>query len=507
MIAVRELLLSRRRRDRGVTFAGPEGTSSLSYDEIVGRGIDFAREIGRRAGRDRFIGLIWVNPSIECLIAMTAVVLAGGIPVPLHGYAAAGDLRRTVGRLEPDVAILSPDKLDLWRRLQAGGHRLAGRLFDGASGREIDAGDGGAVRERRYVPPDETCMVFLSSGSTGEPKGIMLSDRNIASNLDAILDYTSLSDEDRVLITKSPGYCSTVTGEWLAAQAAGADATLTGGLVHPLELARLVRDHAPTFLSTVPPVLQALADSAKWSPEEWASLRMLQVAGGPVPHGTLVRMADRLPRAELIFGYGLTEASPRVAYLPYGQLRNKPGSVGIPLQGVSVSIVRDGAEAARGQPGEVVVQGPNVMLGYYGDPERTAEVLDSRGLRTRDIGRMDADGYLYITGRADNAVHVGGHTIYPEAVELALSECPGIGEAAVVAVEDDRWGSRLVAVIAGEGSASERELHAWCGRQLQPAMRPREFRFVARLPRTPTGKLDRVALKSLAKENRHVHGR
>ncbi|MFD1906447.1 AMP-binding protein [Paenibacillus rhizoplanae] len=118
-----------------------------------------------------------------------------------------------------------------------------------------------------------------------------------------------------------------------------------------------------------------LIHSAKWAAEDLLTLRQMLIVGGPMPAVMLLRLADRLPHVRLTPSYGLTEASPRVSYLPYAQLRTKPQSAGIPINGVELAIVQDGREAATGESGEVVVRGPNVMIGYYDDPDRTREIL------------------------------------------------------------------------------------------------------------------------------------
>ncbi|WP_164779399.1 class I adenylate-forming enzyme family protein [Paenibacillus kobensis] len=506
---LRELFHRARRHDRGITYAARNGESDwISYAEWGTRMDLLAERLKQERLRPKFIGAVWMAPTPECLAVIGAVLLAGGIPLPIHSYMPGPDVLRLIRKFEPEAVFVSEDKLPTLEEWNMQGEELPFYLYAGMASGPI-RGIGTAPRPvRRYTPPEATRMIFLSSGSTGEPKGIMLSDRNMLSNVNGILHYTSLCDEDTVLLSKSLGYCSTIVGEWFAAMACGANLILSGGFVHPFEMIRCVRSNKVTFLCTVPSAILPLIHSAKWVAEDLLPLRHLLIVGGPMPAGMLLRLADRLPHVRLMPSYGLTEASPRVSYLPYAQLRTKPQSAGIPLNGVELAIVQDGREVATGESGEVVVRGPNVMIGYYDDPDRTSEVLGPLGLHTRDTGYLDEDGYLHLTGRTDNALLVGGHTVHPEAVESVILSLPGVVDVAVSAVEDLQWGHRLIAVVVSETSTepvSDSELHAWCVKRLSSALRPREFRFVTALPRTASGKLDRKALKSMVKEEDHVH--
>ncbi|WP_339314472.1 class I adenylate-forming enzyme family protein [Paenibacillus sp. FSL M7-0896] len=506
---LRELFQRARRHDRGITYAARSGESDwTSYAELGNRMDLLAERLKQEQLRPNFIGAVWMAPTPECLAVIGAVILAGGIPLPIHSYMPGQDMLRLIRKFEPEAVFVSEEKLPILAEWNMQGEELPFCLYAGMASGPV-AGISAAPRPvRRYTPPEAARMIFLSSGSTGEPKGIMLSDHNMLSNVDAILDYTSLCDKDIVLLSKSLGYCSTIVGEWFAAMASGANLVLSGGFVHPFEMIQCVRTNKVTFLCTVPSAILPLIHSAKWSAEDLLTLRQMLIVGGPMPAVMLLRLADRLPHVRLTPSYGLTEASPRVSYLPYAQLRTKPQSAGIPINGVELTIVQDGREAATGESGEVVVRGPNVMIGYYDDPDRTREILGPLGLHTRDTGYLDEDGYLHLTGRSDNALLVGGHTVYPEAVESVLLSLPGVADAAVSAVEDLQWGHRLIAVVVSEASTepvSSSELHAWCVKRLSPALRPREFRFVTALPRTASGKLDRKALKSMVKEEEHVH--
>jgi acyl-coenzyme A synthetase/AMP-(fatty) acid ligase len=206
--------------------------------------------------------------------------------------------------------------------------------------------------------------------------------------------------------------------------------------------------------------------------------------------------------------YGLTEASPRVTYLPSHRLTTKPDSIGIPISGVHVGIYRDGQQVSIGEYGEIIVNGPNVMLGYYNDVQRTADFLKEYGLRTSDMGYMDEEGYIYVTGRLDHALNVAGHTLYPEMLEKILIYHPQVREAAVVGMTDEIYGQRPMAFVVWDGLIKDEqksmdELHHYCRDHLSAIHYLKEICFVQQLPMTINGKLDRSALHSMVKERKY----
>jgi acyl-CoA synthetase (AMP-forming)/AMP-acid ligase II len=507
------------RKDRGFHYGGGAERSYISYAELYAESLEMAAELKRLPLRRRFVAPIWMEPTPACFRAFMAVVLADGIPVPLHGFASAAETADRCLGLEAEVLLVSGRGLEALRaegaeeKLAADGTLLlngeTGRLLGGDQ--ELASLRAAPREARRYTPPDETAVVFLSSGSTGRPKGIMLSDRNLVSNLDAIGRSLTLTEQDAVLLTKSFGYCSTITGEWLLALDTGMNIRLEPGLLHPLQLVTAIRSSSSTFVCTVPAVAMALAKSETWKVEDLVGLRKLLVVGASMPSDMLALLQRRMPGVDIRTGYGLTEASPRVTCLPAGGLLHKPGSAGCAINGVEIAIYRERQRVLTpGQPGEVVVKGPNVMLGYYDDPERTAHALASYGLRTSDVGYLDEDGCLYLTGRLDNAFNVAGHLFHPEMLENALLTHPEVREAAVAGLPDGLTGYRPFALIvpglmpetAAAAEQLKQRLNAFCTNKLSAPARPKDIFLAAELPRTNTGKLDRPGLQRKIKEVR-----
>ncbi|MWC29851.1 class I adenylate-forming enzyme family protein [Paenibacillus sp. MMS18-CY102] len=505
------------RPDQGFYFENEDTgvTDWIPYAQMVESAQQLAAKLLDYKPRHRFIAAIWMEQTPSCFIAFMAIVFAGGIPIPIHSYYKKHEVEPILARMKPEFLLVSASRASEF--LQEAVDEHMGEKVGASSTLLIDGETGdlfGNVQSlsasriekgQNYRPPEDTAVLFLSSGSTGIPKGIQLSGRNLLSNVHAIQGYLKLTSDDKVLIAKSFGYSSTITGEWLLALEAGASINLTPGIFHPLQLVRLIRDYGTTFLCTVPSVLVPLLKSTRWKPETLSSLRQLIVVGGPVSPEHLQRLQELLPWTAIMPCYGLTEASPRVTYLPAHRLADKPQSVGIAVDGVTINIYANGIPVKSGIVGEVVVNGPNVMLGYWDDPAASAAVLTANGLSTSDMGYLDEEGFLFISGRKDNALNVGGHTFFAEAVEKQLSEHPLVQDVAVAGIDDSVWGQRLLAVIVMDGSTMDEaegrsKLFAYCQERLPAVQRPKEIYIAEQLPKTTTGKLDRKALQTIVKE-------
>ncbi len=195
--------------------------------------------------------------------------------------------------------------------------------------------------------------------------------------------------------------------------------------------------------------------------------------------------------------YGQTEATSRLTWLPPDRLMEKLGSVGIPVDGVDIRVAdENGCTLPVGSEGEVLVRGQSVMLGYWQAPEASALALRDGWLRTRDIGWLDEDGFLWIAGRSDDLIKTGAHRVHPQDVEDVIAELAGVRESAVVGIDDEMLGQAIAAYIVAEGSRPEleRDIRAHCRKRMAPYKIPRTIHFIDTLPRTASGKVRRAAL-------------
>ena len=230
-------------------------------------------------------------------------------------------------------------------------------------------------------------------------------------------------------------------------------------------------------------------------PYDISALRYFGFGGSKIPDGTLERLSADFPSVRFWSGYGMTEASPLIAQ-PFQALpAEKLGSVGVPLPGVKVLLETEtGRTDAPDCPGEIVVQGPNVMLGYYGDEAATREILRDGWLHTGDIGYFDRDGYLYICGRKKSMLLVRGFNVYPEEVEGRLLECPLVADCVVFGAEDQPGTETVCAdIVPAAAGVTAEAVQNWCAAHLADYKRPRRIRLTARIEKTSTGKNRRAA--------------
>jgi acyl-CoA synthetase (AMP-forming)/AMP-acid ligase II len=351
--------------------------------------------------------------------------------------------------------------------------------------RETDALEVVPVDSSRRELDARAALILFTSGSSGAPKAAVLSKAGLQANIDAILGYLPVRPESRTPIVLPLAYSYALVGQAFVTLRAGGALVGLGELAYPAEQLQAMERLGCDGLSSVPTALRVLAEVAAELPAgERPRLRYVASAGGPLDRATIDRVRAAFPEARLYNQYGLTEASPRVTAISEREPQFLQGSVGKPIAGTTVRAV----------DGELVVSGPSVMLGYLDDPAETQRAIGPDGLHTGDRGRVDADGYVYVDGRADGVVKIGGERVSAEEVAEVLRAAPGVFEAGVVAIPDDRLGARLVAfVIGGEKAA----LQAWLRDRLPPAKRPR-LEQVTELPRTANGKLDLAALKAQA---------
>jgi long-chain acyl-CoA synthetase len=318
----------------------------------------------------------------------------------------------------------------------------------------------------------------------------MLSHEGLVVNQWAHAQSVGLRSSDRALVTLPLyfGYCN--TAQILAHLALGGFLVLAPySHFAPVAFCRLIEEHGVTVTTVVPAMLEMLVGLRNLRRFDLSSLRMICFGGSGLSEDRQAVVQAALPHVELVQTYGQTEAGPRVTTLRGPDAAGRPGSAGFPIAGVTVDVVDDaGLPLPTGLAGEVRVRSPGTMLGYYRQPEKTAEVLTANGLLTGDLGRLDADGFLYLVGRRRNLILTGGINVYPEEVESYLEESPGVAEALVYGQAHPILGEVPVAEVVPRRPVSAEEilLHARKGLALHKV--PRAVRLVKALAKTPSGK-------------------
>jgi len=347
-----------------------------------------------------------------------------------------------------------------------------------------------------YDDPDALALLIYTSGTTGVPKGVMLDHANLDAMTEMGRGALHVGPEDRCLLILPLFHVNGIVVSVLTTLREGASVVIADRF-NPHTFFDTIEAHRPTFFSAVPTIYNMLAALPDDVRPDTSSVRFAVCGAAPASAELLTRFEERYG-FPLVEGYGLSEATCGSTINPVDGPR-KPGTVGLPFPGQELRILDpDGHQVPDGDNGEVVVRGPNVMRGYLGRPDDTAEVLVDGWLRTGDVGHLDADGYLTLVGRSKELIIRGGENIYPKEIEDVLASDPAILEAAVIGVPDETWGEVVVAYVAPRpGSTIDvRALSTLCETSLSRYKRPTEIHIVEALPKNAVGKLDKKLLRT-----------
>ena len=506
----------------GADVAVVDGGERLSFADLAGRAGDAAKAFVAAgvAPGDRVA--IWAPNSTAWIVASFGVYLAGGVLVPLNTRykgEEAGHVLRTSGAallvtvtdfLEADylamldgvegldairqrVVLSGPAPTDAiaWERFMAGGGHVTGTEI---AGREA------ALR------PGDTSDIIFTSGTTGAPKGAMLSHGASVRTYATWSELVGLRHGDRYLIVYPFFHTAGLKSGVLAC-------VLTGASIHPHPVfdvpvvMRRVAEERITMLPGPPTVFQAILNHPEFASFDLSSLRLAVTGAAVVPVSIIRRMRDELRFENVVTGYGLTETTGTVSMCRHDDPPEVIAeTVGRPLPGVEVRVVDDEhRDVPAGQPGELLVRGFNVMKGYFNNPEATAEAIDADGwLATGDIGLVGGGGNIRITDRKKDMFIVGGFNAYPAEIENALLAHPAVAQVAVVGVPDERLGEVGVAfVVPRPGKTVDPdEVQAWCKPRLANIKVPRQVIVVDALPLNPSGKVMKFVLRESVQQHR-----
>ncbi|MET9616463.1 acyl-CoA synthetase [Kitasatospora indigofera] len=490
----------RARRTPGRT-AVVHQDGELTYAQLHLRVLRLAHAL-RALGVGRGDRVAYLGPNhpafLETLFATGAL---GAVFVPLNTRLAAAELAFNLGDSGSAVLVHAREQAEAaGAAASAAGTRRLISLDGPAPGvlgyEDLLAGSGTEPLDEA-VAPDSPCMIMYTSGTTGRPKGAVLSHANITWNSVNVLVDTDLAADEVTLVAAPLFHTAGLNMSCLPTLLKGGRVVLLAAF-DPDRVLELVGTRRVTAMFGVPTMFDAMAARPAWATTDLSSLRALNCGGAPVPERTIAAYLAR----GLAFsqGYGMTEASPGVLYLDREQTTAKAGAAGVPHFFTDTRVVRpDGSAAAPGESGEILVSGPNVMTGYWGRPEETAATFAEDGwLRTGDIARTDGDGYAYIVDRVKDMFISGGENVYPAEVENALLGHPDVAECAVIGVPDARWGEvgRAVVVLGPGATATGRDVLAFLDGRLARYKIPASVVLAGTLPRTASGKIVKPALRA-----------
>jgi long-chain acyl-CoA synthetase len=495
-------------------------TRSYTNVEIAREATQLAaglRSLGIEKG-DRVIVMMLNCP--EVIVAYQAIARAGAIIIPVMPLLKAPEVHYIAQNSAAKAIITSPILLPLLHTALTGVPTMRYVISTGDEGTQPSERDAsyeilpykdvvarGSANADNYLgdlegvdlAPDDTAVILYTSGTTGNPKGVELTHRNIISNTVAGRgENTEGEQETSVQLAILP-----------LAHAFGLTVSNVGYLsgtrfiMHPrfdtnAVLSAIERHHVNAFAG-VPAMFVALLYTPGAEKYDTSSLRYCVSGSAPLPLAVLEGFQKKFG-CQILEGYGLSEATTVLTGHKLS-MPVKPGSVGKPITGVELRIVDENDhDVPVGEVGEVIARGPNIMKGYYNMPDATATTLRNGWLHTGDMGKFDEDGYLYIVERKKDLIIRGGFNIYPRDVEEVLNSHPAVIESAVIGVPSERMGEEVKAFVVKRGEVDAETLKAYCREKLANYKTPGEIEFVDLLPRNGVGKIDKKELRK-----HHVH--
>ncbi len=358
------------------------------------------------------------------------------------------------------------------------------------------------------IEPGDVANIQYTSGTTGQPKGVMLTHRNQVNNGRMLAGGMRYTDRDRICVPLPMYHCFGCVIGTMSALASGAAIIMPNWTFDARAALQAVQAEKATALYGVPAMFIAELGLPDFKSYDLSSLRTGMMAGAPCPVEVMKRVMCEMGCAELTIGYGQTESTPVVTMsAPDDPVELRVSTVGkaLPCTEMKVVSALDGQTVPAGEQGEVCARGYMVMKGYDGDPEATARAIDSEGwLHTGDVGVMRKDGYIHLTGRAKDMIIRGGENVYPRELEEFLYTHPKVAEVQVVGIPDERLGEVVVAWVRlkADEKATEEELRKFCEGKIAYFKIPQYVRFVEQFPMTVTGKIQKFRIREIETKER-----
>jgi acyl-CoA synthetase (AMP-forming)/AMP-acid ligase II len=443
-----------------------DGAEALTYGELRRQARRQASVLADRFGEGRAL-VVPAQSTAAFVRTLLAIMYSGNVPVPVDPQLPQSALDYIVEKSRAP-GVVSPADL-------ARGER------------EID----------RHTPAQPALVVF-TSGTSGFPKGVVISDANLVHSCQTIAGYLDYTTFPSAAVALPLFYSYALISQVLCQLTVGGRVRLFSELRNPLKFAAAVEAGRLETFCGVPTTYHALCTFHRLHAIAMPSVRVLCSAGAAMDQHLVDTIREIFPNARFFNNYGMTEASPRIAFIRDDDPRFAEPTCGRPMQGVEVKVIDPDTEreVAEREPGMLVVRGPNVTSGYLNDPEQTAQAFTSSGyLKSGDMAYLDG-GYIFIVGRYDDVFSTGGEKVAPLEIERALNTCPGVEASAVRGIQDPQRGMVPVAFVKGVPELTRQQLVAHLGTRLSRSKIPPAFYRVSGFPTTANGKLQRKRLST-----------
>lgn len=472
------------------------GTPAVVYEGVSTTYAELAAQAAEAAAALRAAGVgpgdrvaVWLPNHPAFASTMYGALAVGAVVVPVHAALTIPEARHILSDSGATAAFAGT------AQLQTGGDELLEDLGVALVAQPV--GGGPPATEVAEVGDDHLALIAYTSGTSGVPKGAMLTHANLEANLDQMAATPLAVQPDDVVLCVLPLFHIFGLNVVLNLSVRAGARIVLMERFDPAGSVAAVGEQGVTVVAGAPGVYVSWLGLGDVAPEAFSGVRVAVSGAAPLPREVLAGFAERFG-VTIWEGYGLTETSPALTFTGIGGVA-KPGSIGRPLRDVQIRLVDEtGAEVEPGDPGEIVVRGPNVTSGYWRQPQYTEQAFVDGWFKTGDVGVADDDGDLFIVDRRKDLILVSGFNVYPREVEDVIRRHPNVGECAVVGDPDDQTGERVRAVVVpdppGETVTPE-EILAFCERYLAHYKLPSEIEVVAEIPRNAAGKILRRELR------------
>lgn len=434
-----------------------ENDAKMTYEQTIVFAENFAKKI--KANKVKCCGIL-CKSEMAAALAVLACLAADVTVLPLSTRYGQNHCKRILEQIGPDFVITDPD----------GSFRL------------------NKIADSSYEAPENPpALIMCTSGTSGKPKGAMLSNTNILTNIKDISEYFKIDRQDSILIARPLYHCAVLTGEFFSSIAKGLEISFYSGEFNPIKILGLIKKYGITVFCATPTILGMMA---RFEGRVGAkSLKKICVSGEGLDQTTGKGIAEAFPDADIYHVYGLTEASPRVSYLPPELFGRYTDCVGFPLKSVHIKILsKNGKPVGKNETGMLWIKGPSIMQGYYG--RSTDSIFKNGWLCTGDLAVINDAGLLKIKGRSDGLINKAGINIYPQEIETALKSDKRVEE--VVAFGKDQK-DRTTEIHINISGNFKKEGEVWelCKQRLSPYQMPSRISLLKRLEKNGSGKIIR----------------
>ncbi len=469
---------------------------TYSYGQLQSATSAIAAYLCQRGGQKSDRALLLADNSFFWVAAYFGILKAGMVCVPLPPNSSAANLVHIVESTSPRFAF-TQEKVATQRSKE-----LAGTALVTNSDLDSIITSTDAKQSLPAVIPSDLAALMFTSGSTGKPRGVMISHGNIIANTESIVEYLSLSADDRIMAVLPMHYCfgASLLHTHLRT---GGTVVFDSRFMYPDKVLQRMAETECTGFAGVPSHFQILLRKSSLPRMSFPKLRYVQQAGGHLAPVFVRELAAALSTTEIFLMYGQTEATARLAYLPPGETLRRPGAIGKAIPGVTLRVLdKSNNEILPGEAGEgeIVAEGDNISAGYWHEEAGTSETFRDGQLRTGDIASWDSDGFLHLVDRASDFVKCGGQRVSCQALEEQLLEFDELLEAAVIGIPDEILGEAIKVFVVPRDSSKaglDQRLMEFCNKTVPKKLAPKSIVVLKALPKNGAGKVLKPALRQL----------